>query len=105
MNVAACTLSETGRQTRAAEFSQLFGETVRSVKRPDPSWLQLELKPGPGPAGRTAELAAAETQCCSFFTFTLTAAAGSLILDIRVPAAQAAVLDMLAERAAASAAD
>jgi hypothetical protein len=99
MDIAACTLSEAGRLARAAEFSQLFTETVRGSERPDPTWLRLELEPGPGPAGRTAELVAAETECCSFFTFTLTAAAGSLILDVRVPAAQSAVLDTLAERA------
>jgi hypothetical protein len=99
MDIAACTLSEAGRLARAAEFSQLFSEAVRRVERPDPTWLRLELEPGSGPAGRTAELMAAETECCSFFTFTLTAAAGILILDVRVPAAQASVLDTLADRA------
>jgi hypothetical protein len=105
MGIAACTLSETGRLARAAEFTQLFTETVRRVDRPEPTLLRLDLEPGRGPAGRTAELVAAETECCSFFTFTLTAAAGSLVLDIRVPAAQTAVLDALAERAAAGAPD
>jgi hypothetical protein len=64
--------------------------------------LRLELEPGPGPARRTAELISAETECCSFFTFTLTAAAGSLVLQIAVPPAQVAVLDALAERAGSS---
>jgi hypothetical protein len=100
MDIAACTLSEAGRLARAGEFGRLFGETVRGLERPDPTWLRLELEPGPGPAGRTAELVAAETECCSFFTFTLTATAGSLTLDIRVPAALTDVLDGLAERAA-----
>jgi hypothetical protein len=53
-------------------------------------------------AGRVAQLAATETACCSFFTFTLTATAGSLVLDVAVPAAQLPVLDALAARAAAS---
>ena len=98
MDIAACTLSAGDRLARAAEFSQLFSETVRKVDRPEATWLRLELEPGPGPAGRTAELVATETECCSFFTFTLTATAGSLVLDIRVPAAHAAVLDGLASR-------
>jgi hypothetical protein len=99
MDIPACTLSDTARLARAAEFSQLFAETVRRVERPEATRLRLELEPGPGPAGRTAELIAAETECCSFFTFTLTATAGSLALEVTVPQAQAAVLDALAERA------
>jgi len=97
-----CTLSPAGRQARAAEFSATFAETVRRVERPAPTRLRLELEPGPASAGRIAELAAAETACCSFFTFTLTATAGSLLLDVAVPAAQLPVLDALAERAVAN---
>jgi hypothetical protein len=97
-----CTLSPAGRQARAADFSAMFAETVRRVERPEPTRLRLELEPGPATAGRVAELAAAETSCCSFFTFTLTAAAGSLVLDVAVPATQLPVLDVLAERAAAN---
>jgi len=102
MDIAACTLNQAGRVARAAQFGELFTETVRTVERPDPTWLRLDLEPGPGPAGQVAELVAAETECCSFFTFTLTATAGSLVLDIRVPAAHAGVLDSLAARAAPS---
>jgi hypothetical protein len=97
-----CTLSPAGRQARAAEFSTMFAETVLGIKRPERTRLRLELLPGPASAGRIAELAAAETSCCSFFTFTLTATAGSLVLDVDVPAAQLPVLDALAERAAAN---
>jgi hypothetical protein len=99
MDIPACKLSDTAGLARAAEFSQLFAETVRGVERPEATRLRLELEPGPGPARRTAELISAETECCSFFTFTLTATAGSLVLQIAVPPAQVAVLDALAERA------
>jgi hypothetical protein len=102
MDIPACTLSDTARSARAAEFSQLFAESVRRVARPEATRLLLELEPGPGPAGRTAELIAAETECCSFFTFRLTATAGSLVLEVAVPPAQVAVLDALAERAGSS---
>lgn len=95
-----CTLSPAGRQARAAEFSATFAETVRRVERPERTRLRLELDPGPASAGRVAALAAEETSCCSFFTFTLTAKAGSLVLDVVVPAAHLPVLDALAARAA-----
>jgi hypothetical protein len=102
MEIPACTLSDTARLARGAEFSQLFAEAVRRVERPEATRLRLELEPGPGPAGRTAELIAAETECCSFFTFTLTATAGGLALEVTVPQAQISVLDALAERAGSS---
>jgi hypothetical protein len=98
----ACTLSPDERLARAQEFGRLFAETVRKAERPDLTRLRLELAPGPDTAARVAALAAAETACCSFFTFTLTVAAGSLALDVEVPAAQRDVLDALAEHAAAS---
>ena len=61
----------------------------------------MPLRASPQVAGRAAELVTAETACCSFFTFTLTATVGQLVLDIDVPAAYADVLDALAARAAA----
>jgi hypothetical protein len=100
----ACTLPAAGRQARATEFGELFRETVLHVERPEPARLRLHLRPGPGSAARAAGLAAAETECCSFFTFTLTAVAGSLVLDVAVPVTQLAILDALAGQAAASAA-
>jgi hypothetical protein len=102
MDIQSCTLSSTDRLARAAEFSQLFAATVRHLERPEPTQLRLELEPGPGAASRTAALMATETECCSFFTFTLTAAAGSLILEVAVPETHTAALDALADRAAAS---
>lgn len=100
-----CTLSPAGRQARALEFSETFAQTVRRVERPEQTRLRLELEPGPASAARVAALAAAETSCCSFFSFTLTAAAGSLSLDVVVPPAQLPVLDALAERAMANVTD
>jgi hypothetical protein len=98
----ACTLSPDGRLARAEEFGRLFAETVQQVERRDATLLRLELAPGPGTAARVAALAAAETECCSFFTFTLTVTAGGLILDVEVPAARQEILDGVAEHAAAS---
>ncbi|MCP9949591.1 hypothetical protein [Actinomadura madurae] len=50
-------------------------------------------------AGRAAELAARETGCCSFFTFTLTATGGELTLDVSAGDRHAGVLDALTSRA------
>jgi hypothetical protein len=98
----ACSLSPDGRQARVADFGELFSEAVLKVERPEPTRLRMHLRPGPRSAARAAELAAAETACCSFFTFTLTAAAGSLVLDVAVPPAELAILEGLADHAAAS---
>jgi hypothetical protein len=95
----ACTLPTAEQPLRVAAFDGLFADAVRGVERTAADRLHLELRPDPEVAGRVAELAAAETRCCSFFTFVLTVTGGSAGLDIVVPAAQAAVLDALAERA------
>jgi hypothetical protein len=95
-----CTLTDSDRVARAAEFGEMFASAVRRVERPAPTRLRLELEPSPATAARVAELAANETACCSFFTFTLTATAGGLVLEVAVPEARSAVLEGLAKRAA-----
>ena len=95
---AACTLPVPERPIRLAEWDALFATAVRR-ERHTPRHARLTL---PGAAGRAAQirdLAARETDCCSFFAFEVTEAAdGTVALDIRVPAAQVAVLDSLLER-------
>jgi hypothetical protein len=98
----ACTLPTAERPLRAAEFDQLLAEGVRGADRGGPGRLRLELHASPQAAGRAAELAAAETACCSFFTFILTATGGRLTLEVAVPAAHTGALDALADRAAAA---
>jgi hypothetical protein len=99
----ACTLPAAERPQRAADFDALFATAVRGIERAGPTRLRLDLQPGPQAAARAAELAAAETGCCSFFTFTLTVAADSLVLDITVPAPHTGTLDLLAGHAATAA--
>jgi hypothetical protein len=98
----ACTLPTTERPLRVAEFDALFAEAVRDIERIEPGRLRLGLAADPQVAGRAAELAAVETGCCSFFTFTLTATGGGLSLEVTVPGQYVEVLDALAERAAAA---
>lgn len=97
----SCTLSAGGQLSRAAEFGRLLAGAVLAAARPEPGRLRLSLRPDPETAASAAGLAAAETACCSFFTFTLTAAAGSLVLDVTVPPGRRGVLDGLARLAGA----
>lgn len=92
----ACTLPTAERPIRVAEFDTLLGTAVRGVDRMDETRLRLELDPSPDIAGRAAQLAAKETGCCSFFTFTLTADGAGVRLDVAVPEGRTDVLDALA---------
>jgi hypothetical protein len=95
----ACTLPTADRPARLTEFDDLFATALRSADRTDPGRLRLELLASPEVAARVANLAVRETGCCSFFTFTLTATGGRLLLDVAVPAGRTGVLDGLAGRA------
>jgi hypothetical protein len=97
-----CTLPTAERPLRAAEFSRLFGDAVLTVDRPATGRLRLGLRPGADTATRAAALTAAETECCSFFTFTLTAGNDSLHLDIAVPDSRADIIDALESQALAA---
>jgi len=97
--VHGCTLATAGQLARVAEFDQLFAEMAVRAERPAPTQLRLELRRHPAAARRAAELAVAETACCSFFTFTLIAAADRLLLEIAAPDAHLPELAALAGRA------
>ena len=60
----------------------------------------LTLVGEPGLADRVRTLAARETECCSFFAFSVTEDGGEVRLGITVPPAYADVLAALARRAA-----
>ena len=88
----ACTLPTAERPFRVAEFDDLFATHLRHAERVDPQTLDLTLNP----ESRTTveDLTARETECCSFFSFTLTGTT-ELHLRITVPPTQTAVLDGL----------
>lgn len=108
----ACTLPTAERPVRLAEFDDLFATAVRRVDSVGADHARLHLTGPAGLADRVRDLAARETECCSFFTFTTTPTttpepAGdgeAVVLDIEVPAAYADVLASLAQRASAVAA-
>jgi hypothetical protein len=94
----ACTLPTAERPLRVAEFDRLFSGAARAVHRHSPTRLSIDLVPSALTAAKVAELVARETECCAFFTFTLTAAGGGLQLVVGVPDGHIAVLDALAAR-------
>ncbi|WP_432969594.1 hypothetical protein [Dactylosporangium sp. CA-233914] len=106
----SCTLPTAEQPLRLAEFDALFATAVREVETVSPTHARMRLT---GPAGLEAtvrDLAARETACCSFFTFTATPQTEGdpdrevLVLDVQVPAAHTGVLASLAGRASAAAA-
>ena len=92
---AACTLPTAERPLRASEFVDLLGTQVIATHLLNDQRTRFELVPHPEVASRAADLFTREVQCCSFFTFTLTAADGRLTLDAQVPASQVGVLAAL----------
>lgn len=96
----ACTLPTAQRPLRVAEFDALFTTGVRQAERVDATRLRLKLS-GPDELEDTLrDLTERESQCCSFFTFTVTTdRPGHAVLDIGVPAAHIDVLDALTRRA------
>jgi hypothetical protein len=90
----SCTLPTAERPLRAAEFDRVFAE-ARGVRRVSPERVRVELEPSAEVAARVADLAVRETGCCSFFTFALTAGAGTLHLEITVGPEHVEVLDAL----------
>jgi hypothetical protein len=98
VNIDFCALPTAEQPLRLAEWDELFADAVTSVKTIDPHRAQLTLRAQHDLAARAADLAVRETECCSFFTFTLTATGGSLALEISVPSAQTTVLDAMVGR-------
>lgn len=92
---ASCTLPTAERPTREAEFDTLFASWVLAARRVDRLRLRLELDPSTVEAAR--DLAARETSCCSFFTFTFE----ERTMDIAVSEPHVEVLDAMAERVGA----
>ena len=98
-----CTLPQPERPLRAAEFTTLFAASLRSLERIDETHLRLVLVGAEQLRATVADLTARETECCSFFRFTITELADRILLDVAVPAAHRTVLDGLARHAASAA--
>lgn len=106
--VDACTLPSAEQPLRVAEFDDLFAETLTRVTLQEPTRVRLTMFGEPGLRSRVQSLVDRESECCSFFTFRVTAcdadaATGQTLtgvhLDVEVPEARADVLSALAGRA------
>lgn len=100
--VEACTLPSADRPLRVADFDALFAAHLREVVRPTTTRARLVMAGGDDVADRVRRLAAAESTCCTFYSFTVTERPDAVDLDITVPEAYADVLAGLTARAAAA---
>jgi len=95
MDTDACTLPTAERPLRLAEFRSLFEEHLTGV-----SWMAGRLRLSlSGPAGlreRCADLTARESECCSFFDFSLTGPDNALELEVSAPTERRDILAGLA---------
>ena len=86
----ACTLPTSDVPLRVAEFTDLFASSLVSVDRRSALSLRLVLA---GPAEATVrDLVRRESECCSFFSFGVSAGA-EVVVDVGVPEAHVGVLD------------
>ena len=99
----ACTLPTVEQPVRVAEFDSLFAETLTSTECVSPTSARFTLTGSEDTAVRAQDLATRETECCSFFTFTITPTGpASAVVDVTVPDTQAAVLAALVDMADAA---
>jgi hypothetical protein len=97
----ACTLPTAQQPLRLAEFDALFTSALERAERRSDRQLRLVMTGSTGLETTVRDLAARESDCCSFFTFTVTAPQpGQVTLDVEVPEGHIDVLDALADRAA-----
>lgn len=99
----ACTLPTAEQPFRLAEYQDLFTTAVCGIEAVTDTHLRLRLS---GPAGLEAtvrDLTVRESECCSFFGFSITPSPASdgdaVILDIEVPRQYVSVLAALAQQA------
>jgi hypothetical protein len=89
----ACTLPTAERSLRAAEFDYLFAAALHDLQRLDLARLRLTLRGSPGLEATARDLAARESECCSFFSFTVERHGEDVVVDVQVPEAHVEVLD------------
>ena len=99
----ACTLPTAEQPLRLAEFDALFTRAVRGGERLGTQHLRVSLAGGADLEASVRDLASRESECCSFFSFSVTAPEPGLVrFDIEVPAGHVDVLDALEARAIAA---
>ena len=99
----ACTLPTAEQPVRQEEFATLCATSLQHSERISARHLRLTLSGDTDLADTVSDLAARESECCSFFDFTVTSTGDAVLLDVQVPATYATVLDGLSQLAAPSA--
>ncbi|MCW2768213.1 MAG: hypothetical protein JWO11_4172 [Nocardioides sp.] len=99
LTTTACTLPTAARPLRLAEFDDLFADCAVAVER-DEDAVRVRLSGVAGLGERVRDLARRESECCSFFSFTLDGEDDDLTLVISVTPEHREILDALAARAA-----
>src|SRR5690242_16928154 len=94
----SCTLPAVERPLRRAEFTALFANSLRGLERIDRTSLRI-IFAGDTDQSTVTDLTARESECCSFFTFTVSRVDAAVLLDVSVPEAYCDVLDGLARYA------
>ncbi|WP_445183334.1 hypothetical protein ACTXG6_33115 [Pseudonocardia sp. Cha107L01] len=97
---ASCTLPTAQHPVRVAELEALFA-TASRIERVGDRHLRVSFPGDHGLDSQVRELTARESECCSFFDFTVSARPGQVVLDVRVPAVRVDVLDGLAQLSSA----
>ena len=96
----ACTLPTVDRPLRLSEFDELFMTALVRQERIAEQRLRWGLDTATEATVR--DLTARESECCSFFTFSITSARDQVTVDVEVPPAHVDVLNALEARAATS---
>jgi hypothetical protein len=100
----ACTLPVAERPLRVAEFDALFRDSLRAIERVDDARMRMRLSGDDTLLPALTDLTARETECCSFFRFTITELGdGVLELEIAVSPPHVDVLHGLTGLAARAA--
>jgi hypothetical protein len=79
----ACTLTAEEAPDRVAEWRDAL--SVAKSRERTASGYRLRFAKDPAFAGRLADLAAREVECCAFFTFTVTLDSSGLVFDVIAP--------------------
>lgn len=99
---AACTLPTDQQPLRLAEFDELFSTAVLAVTEVDDTAIELTLRGDQEVTQTVRSLARRESECCSFFTFTVTTFEPDTIAAmIRVDSGHVDALRAIADRAVA----
>ena len=94
----ACTLPTAEQPMRLLELDSLFGAALHA-ERISPTVLEVVLAGDAALLGSARDLLRRESECCSFFTFTLHPVVdGETRLRVEVPSQQTAVLDAITDR-------